>query len=77
MQLKVTELFLYADVELNAETRAGGIPRTVNICGRTLANELLLTGRLISALEARDRFHLLNAVVGKLHLLFTPDLTYQ
>lgn len=39
------------------------MPRLVRICGQRLASELLLTGRAISAIEARDRFHLVNTVV--------------
>ncbi|KAF9528117.1 ClpP/crotonase-like domain-containing protein [Crepidotus variabilis] len=41
----------------------GAIPRITQICGHQKASELLLTGKIIGAVEARDRFGFVNAVV--------------
>jgi hypothetical protein len=42
---------------------AGGIVRLTRRAGHVLASELLLTGRPITASDARDRFGIVNAVV--------------
>ncbi|KAF4611565.1 hypothetical protein D9613_004394 [Agrocybe pediades] len=39
------------------------IPRLAHIAGHQLASELLLTGKTVSAAEARDRFGFVNQVV--------------
>lgn len=40
---------------------AGGLPRLIRNCGLQISSELALTGRLISAEEAK-RFHLVNQI---------------
>ncbi|KAG8893163.1 hypothetical protein FRB99_002164, partial [Tulasnella sp. 403] len=63
--------FGYPEVTRGVGVLAGGIPRSVRVAGHQLAAELLLTGRLISAEEARDRFRFVNVVVPADDLLKT------
>ncbi|KAG8934926.1 hypothetical protein FRC02_008908 [Tulasnella sp. 418] len=55
--------FGYPEAGVGVAVSAGGLPRLVKVSGHQLAAELLFTGRLISAEEARDRFKFVNSVV--------------
>ncbi|KIO21896.1 hypothetical protein M407DRAFT_245357 [Tulasnella calospora MUT 4182] len=55
--------FGYPEATRGVTVAAGGLPRLVRVAGHQLAAELLFTGRIIGAEEARDRFRFINAVV--------------
>lgn len=55
--------FGFPEVSKGVFVAQGGIPRLLHQCGRALASELLFLGRSINALEARDRFRIVNQVV--------------
>jgi enoyl-CoA hydratase/carnithine racemase len=56
---------IQSDVNIMAGVAAlaGGIPRLFHIAGHQLAAEVMFTGRVITAQEARDRFKFVNYVV--------------
>ncbi|MBW0503407.1 hypothetical protein O181_043122 [Austropuccinia psidii MF-1] len=54
--------FGFPEVTKGTYVAQGGIPRLLQQCGRALACELLFLGRPISAIEARDRFRIVNQV---------------
>ncbi|GAA95580.1 uncharacterized protein L969DRAFT_92712 [Mixia osmundae IAM 14324] len=53
-------IFGFPEVSRGAVAAQGGIPRLSQLCGHMLASELLLTGKIITAQQAHDRFHLVN-----------------
>ncbi|KAF9562284.1 ClpP/crotonase [Agrocybe pediades] len=55
--------FALPEVKRGVVAIQGGIPRLAHIAGHQLASELLLTGKTVSAAEARDRFGFVNQVV--------------
>ncbi|KDQ14691.1 hypothetical protein BOTBODRAFT_159123 [Botryobasidium botryosum FD-172 SS1] len=63
--------FAFPEALRGVVAAAGGIPRLVRVAGHQLASELLLTGRTVSALEGRDRFRFVNAVVPQSQLIAT------
>ncbi|KAG9033064.1 hypothetical protein FS837_002557 [Tulasnella sp. UAMH 9824] len=56
--------FGYPEATRGVTVAAGGLPRLLHVAGHQLAAELLFTGRIIGAEEARDRFRFINAVVS-------------
>ncbi|KAF9515630.1 hypothetical protein BS47DRAFT_1341795 [Hydnum rufescens UP504] len=56
-------LFGFPEPQIGVVAAASGLERLVRAVGRQLAAELLLTGKSISAVEARDRFGFVNLVV--------------
>lgn len=55
--------FALPEVKRGVIAIQGGIPRLAQAVGHQLASELLLTGKTIGAVEARDRFGFVNTVV--------------
>ncbi|KAG8844162.1 hypothetical protein FRB96_003269 [Tulasnella sp. 330] len=55
--------FGYPEASRGVTVSSGGLPRLMKTAGHQLAAEILMTGRLISAQEACDRFRFVNAVV--------------
>jgi len=55
--------FGFPEVRVGVVVDSGGIPRLLRIAGHQRASEALLTGRHISATEARDVFRFVNDVV--------------
>ncbi|CAH7668611.1 ClpP/crotonase-like domain-containing protein [Phakopsora pachyrhizi] len=58
-------IFGFPEVSRGVIAVQGGIPRLTHLCGRTLASELLLTGRSITTREAYERFRIINKVVKR------------
>lgn len=57
--------FALPEVKRGVIAAAGGIPRLLRVSGYQLAAEMLLLGRNVSAVEARDRFRFVNEVVPR------------
>jgi len=57
--------FALPEVKRGVIASAGGIPRLLRVSGYQLAAEMLLLGRNVSAVEARDRFRFVNEVVPR------------
>ncbi|KAG9006458.1 hypothetical protein FRB90_009899 [Tulasnella sp. 427] len=55
--------FGYPEATRGVTVAAGGLPRLVRVAGHQLAAELIFTGRIIGADEARDTFRFVNVVV--------------
>jgi len=55
--------FALPEVKRGVVAAAGGIPRLFQIAGHHLAAEMLLTGKVISAIDAHKRFGFVNSVV--------------
>jgi len=53
------------EVKRGVIAAAGGIPRLLRVSGYQLAAEMLLLGRNVTAVEARDRFRFVNEVVPR------------
>jgi len=56
--------FGFPEVHVGVVAASGGIQRLLRIAGHQKASEVLLTGRDISAVEARDVFRFVNDVVS-------------
>jgi len=57
--------FALPEVKRGVIASAGGIPRLLRVSGYQLAAEMLLLGRNVTAVEARDRFRFVNEVVPR------------
>jgi len=57
--------FALPEVKRGVIAIAGGIQRLLRVSGYQLAAEMLLLGRNVSAVEARDRFRFVNKVVPR------------
>ncbi|KAF9654148.1 enoyl-CoA hydratase/carnithine racemase [Thelephora ganbajun] len=57
--------FALPEVKRGVIAAAGGIPRLLRVSGYQLAAEVLLSGRNVTAVEARDRFRFVNEVVPR------------
>jgi len=55
--------FGFTEVARGVMASQGAIPRLIRIAGHQRASELFLTGKTISAAEARDRFGFVNIVI--------------
>ncbi|KAJ3739641.1 enoyl-CoA hydratase [Lentinula detonsa] len=55
--------FALPEVKRGVVAAAGGIPRISQISGHHFAAEMLLTGKVVSAIDAHVRFHFVNVVV--------------
>ncbi|KAF9786720.1 ClpP/crotonase-like domain-containing protein [Thelephora terrestris] len=55
--------FAFSEVKHGVIAAAGGIPKLLRTSGHQLAAEMLLLGRNVTAVEARDRFRFVNEVV--------------
>ncbi|KAJ3502146.1 hypothetical protein NLJ89_g9018 [Agrocybe chaxingu] len=55
--------FALPEVKRGVVAIQGGIPRLTQIVGHQRASEMLLTGKTITAVEARDRFGFVNTLV--------------
>jgi len=63
--------FALPEVKRGVIAAQGGIPRLARIAGHQLASEMLLLGRTVTAVEARDRFRFVNETVPLSSLLDT------
>jgi len=66
--------FALPEVKRGVVAIQGGIPRLARIAGHQLASEMLLLGKPISAVDARNRFGFVNAVVPASEVLSTALL---
>lgn len=57
--------FAFPEVKRGVIAAAGGIPRLLRVSGYQFAAEMLLLGRNVTAVEARDRFRFVNDVVPR------------
>lgn len=57
--------FAFSEVKRGVIAAAGGIPKLLRVSGHQLAAEMLLLGRNLTAIEARDRFRFVNEVVPR------------
>ncbi|KAF8551089.1 ClpP/crotonase [Imleria badia] len=64
-------VFALPEVKRGVVAAQGVIPRLAKIAGHQLASEMLLLGNPVSAVQARDRFRFVNAVVDKSQVLST------
>ncbi|KAJ3775362.1 enoyl-CoA hydratase/carnithine racemase [Lentinula raphanica] len=55
--------FALPEVKRGVVAADGGIPRLSQIAGHHFAAEMLLTGKIVSAVEAHERFHFVNVLV--------------
>ncbi|KAF9055721.1 enoyl-CoA hydratase/carnithine racemase [Panaeolus papilionaceus] len=70
--------FALPEVKRGVVAIQGGIPRLAHIAGHQLASEMLLLGRTVSAVEARDRFGFVNALAPARRVLPTAlDMAKQ
>jgi len=63
--LKKNAKFEFSEVKRGVIAAAGGIPKLLRISGHQLAAEMLLLGRSVTAVEARDRLRFVNEVVPR------------
>ncbi|KAG9309071.1 ClpP/crotonase-like domain-containing protein [Chiua virens] len=64
-------VFALPEVKRGVLAAQGVIPRLAKIAGHQLASEMLFLGNPVSAVQARDRFRFVNAVVDKSNVLST------
>jgi len=64
-------LFAMPEVKRGVVAALGGIPRLSRVAGHQLASEMLLLGRPVTAMEARDRFRFVNEIAPLSSLLET------